>query len=105
MNEFETLQAENNQLQAQCTLLLLLLSGNKLPLTPTEIFAARLRIIRKGLKLTQADFGRQLGITQCGISNFENAIYEPSLATLVKMADMFNVSVDWLLGRTDDIRR
>ena len=63
-----------------------------------KIFAERLRSVRKELKLTQADLGRQLGITQRGISNFENAIYEPSLATLVKISETLKRPVGWFLG-------
>lgn len=105
MNEFETLQAENNQLKAQCTLLLLLLSGNKLPLTPTEIFASRLKQARKAAGLTQEKIAPKVGLTKNGYALYETAKREPSLSTLVAIADEFDVSVDWLLGRTNDIRR
>ena len=63
-----------------------------------KIFAERLRQARKELRLTQNAFGNLLGLTQRGVSNFENAIYEPSLAVLVKISEKLNRPVGWFLG-------
>lgn len=43
----------------------------------------------------------KLGITQPSYIRYENGTSEPKLETLVKIADIFDVSVDYLLGRTD----
>ena len=63
-----------------------------------KIFAARLRSVRKEMKLTQAEFGQRLGLTQRGVSNFENAIYEPNLSILVTLAEEMQRPVGWFLG-------
>lgn len=63
-----------------------------------KIFAERLKQARKELRLTQNAFGNLLGLTQRGVSNFENAIYEPSLAVLVKISEKLNRPVGWFLG-------
>jgi len=43
-----------------------------------------------------------LGITNQAYSNYENGAREPSHDTLVKLADYFNVTVDYILGRADN---
>ena len=70
----------------------------KIKLHYRKIFAERLKQARKELRLTQNEFGNLLGLTQRGVSNFENAIYEPSLAGLVKISEKLNRPVGWFLG-------
>lgn len=55
--------------------------------------------MERGLRLK--DIALALNITLNAVSNYENGIREPSLATLVKIADFFEVSTDFLLGRSD----
>ncbi len=62
----------------------------------------RLRELRKELKLTQTDVANKLFITQHGYSNYENGKTEPNIETLIKLADIFNVSVDYLIERNDN---
>lgn len=61
----------------------------------------RLRQLRieRGLRLL--DIANVIGVTLRAIQNYESGIREPSLATLVKLADFFDVSTDYLLGRND----
>ena len=66
-----------------------------------EIFQKRLREERKILGLTQRELAKRLAITQPSYIRYENGSSEPSLECLVKLADLFDVSVDYLLGRTD----
>jgi repressor LexA len=61
----------------------------------------RLRQLRKSRKLTQEEVGKHLGITAQSYSNYENDNREPDFATVSKLADYFNVSVDYLLGREE----
>lgn len=46
--------------------------------------------------------GKDIGSTRATISNFENEQRKPSLDMLIKLADYFDVSIDYLAGRTDD---
>lgn len=62
----------------------------------------RLKDIRKEQGLLQKDLAAHLGITQQAYANYESGKREPDYDTLAKLADIFNVSVDYLLGRTDD---
>ena len=56
---------------------------------------------RKLNRLTQREVAKRLGISQPSYIRYENGKAEPSLVNLVKLADLFDVSVDYLLGRTD----
>ncbi len=62
----------------------------------------RLLELRKELKLTQTDIANKLFITQNGYASYENGRTEPNIETLIKLADIFNVSVDYLIGRTNN---
>jgi Predicted transcriptional regulators len=67
-----------------------------------KIFAERLRELRKLHKINQSKLAEVLSINQRQISYYENDTNEPSLESLIALADYFSVSVDYLLGRTDD---
>ena len=66
-----------------------------------EIFIKNLTEQRKLNKLTQRQVAKSLGISQPSYVRYENGSAEPTLENLVKLADLFDVSVDYLLGRTD----
>lgn len=51
---------------------------------------------------TQQFMAKKLNTTQQTVSRWINGQNEPDLATLIKLADIFNCSVDYLLGREDD---
>ncbi|MCX4384855.1 MAG: helix-turn-helix transcriptional regulator [Clostridia bacterium] len=55
--------------------------------------------IEKGLRLI--DVANAVGLTLMAISNYEQGIREPSIAILIKLCDFFEVSADYLIGRTD----
>ncbi|MBD5100804.1 MAG: helix-turn-helix transcriptional regulator [Clostridiales bacterium] len=65
-----------------------------------KIFQERLLEQRKLNKLTQQQVSEYLHITQPSYIRYENGSAEPSLENLVKLADLFDVSTDFLLGRT-----
>ncbi|RIJ63118.1 helix-turn-helix domain-containing protein [Rummeliibacillus sp. POC4] len=65
------------------------------------MFAQRLKSLRKNKKLTQSDMANMLGITRQGYAKYENDESEPDLATIDKLAEFFNVTTDYLLGRSD----
>ena len=62
----------------------------------------RLREIRKKRGITQVKLSMDLNISQNSISRYEKGLREPDLATLIRIADYFHVSVDYLLGRTEN---
>lgn len=56
---------------------------------------------RKALKLSQNEVAKHLGVAQPVYQRFEKGIFECSYEQLSLLADLFDVSVDFLLGRTD----
>lgn len=61
----------------------------------------RIKQLRLAYKLNQVEFGRKLGVTKQCVSNWENNNIQPSVEMLVKIADLFCVTTDYLLGRDD----
>lgn len=60
----------------------------------------RLTMLRKEKGLLQKDVADYLHLTVATISNYEKNVRMPSLETLVKLADLYDVSTDYLLQRT-----
>ena len=58
--------------------------------------------IRKQHGITQVELCKVLGVSQANLSAWETGRWEPDSIALSKMADYFGVSVDYLLGRTDN---
>ena len=56
--------------------------------------------LRKTKNCTQLQLAEYLGISRQAYANYESGKREPDYATLSKLADYFNVSTDYLLGRT-----
>lgn len=65
-----------------------------------KMFQKRLKELRKEKKLSQEELGEIMNISGRTISYFEAGERTPSPEILNKLADIFNVSVDYLLGRT-----
>lgn len=61
-----------------------------------------LRKLRKERKLTQLSLQMKTGIEQALISKYETGERIPPTETLVILADFYNVSIDYILGRTDN---
>ena len=61
----------------------------------------RLKQLRKARGLTQLAVQMKTGIEQALLSKFENGERIPPTETLVKLADFYEVSVDYILCRTD----
>ncbi len=62
----------------------------------------RLKEIRKRKGFSQARLAMELNTSQNTISRYETGEREPSLNELIKIADYFNVSIDYLLERTNN---
>ena len=65
----------------------------------TEEFSLCLKKIRMKRKLSQKQIAEELKISQQQYSKWEGGIITPNAETLVRLADYFDVSVDYLLGR------
>lgn len=59
----------------------------------------KLRELRIKSNFTQKEIAESLNVSSQTILNWENGIYEPKINQLIKLADLFNVSVDYLIGR------
>ena len=64
-------------------------------------FAKRLRIIRKKKGLTQKQLAVEVGASERGIQSYEIGERNPPFDQLITLADYFDVSIDYLVGRTD----
>lgn len=63
-------------------------------------FGDILKELREDSDLTQDELARIVSTTRQQISNYENKRYEPSIETLINIANHFNVSLDFLCGRS-----
>lgn len=62
----------------------------------------RLKELRKARGISQLKLAMDLGMNQNSISRYESGAREADYRTLIALADYFNVSIDYLLERTDD---
>ncbi len=62
----------------------------------------RLKELRKKRHISQLKLAMDLNMNQNSISRYENGEREADYATLIRFADYFNVSIDYLLERTDN---
>ena len=69
-----------------------------------NILSNRLRQCRKDKGLSQREVAIFCDITEKAYQNYELMTREPKLEILIKIADYFNVSLDYLVGRTDERR-
>ncbi len=53
-------------------------------------------------KISRKDLGLQIGITQNGITNYINGYRLPSIDILIKIANIFECSIDYLIGRENE---
>ncbi len=68
-------------------------------------FSERLKYLRKIKGITQVELSKHLGYGYTAISNYENAKHQPDYDTLMKIAEYFGVSVDFLVGYDDFMER
>ena len=67
-----------------------------------KIVADRLRGLRNEMHFSQTNLAKVLGITQSSINRYEQGQSSPSAKTFRWYADYFDVSMDYIYGRTDD---
>ena len=61
----------------------------------------RLKELREKRGISQLKLAMDLGLTQNSVSRYESGVREADYKTLIALADYFNVSIDYLLERTD----
>lgn len=64
-------------------------------------FSQRLKQLRNDKHLTQAQVAERVGVTASMVSSYETDIRLPSFEVMVRIADLFGVTVDYLLCRKD----
>ena len=70
-----------------------------------ENFSEILKELRKSKKVSLASLGEVAGISNQAISLLEQGKRSPSFEVLIALADYFNVSLDYLVGRSDEPER
>ena len=65
-------------------------------------FSERLKKLRKQTGLTQVDVAVKLGISQQAYGSWERGVKKPTQENLVKIAQILNVSVDYLVGNSEE---
>lgn len=63
----------------------------------------RIKYLREKKGLTQKDVATKLGLEPAAISKYELDMREPNIEAIKKLATLFNVSIDYLLGRTSNV--
>ncbi|MBQ8943711.1 MAG: helix-turn-helix transcriptional regulator [Clostridia bacterium] len=58
-----------------------------------------LKALRKENKISQQQLADAIGVSQQSVNKYENTGVEPDIAVLIKIADYFSVSIDYLIGR------
>lgn len=64
-------------------------------------FSDRLKLLRNEKQLTGSEFGKFFNVTKSAVSNWEINNREPSQEMLKMIADFFNVSLDYLMGKSN----
>lgn len=70
-----------------------------------EIFCERLRALRLSQNLTLEQVATELSLVKQTIGNWEKGFRAPSLEASIALAEYFNVSLDYLVGLSDDSKR
>lgn len=65
------------------------------------MYGERIKELRKAMNMTQKQLAEKLGVGQKDVSRYELEQHEPSISTILKLCEFFDVSADYLLGRTD----
>lgn len=68
-------------------------------------FGERLKQLRTAKKLTQKQLAVKTDTSERGLQNYEMGIRKPAFDVLIALADYFDVSLDYLVGRSDNPKR
>ena len=67
-----------------------------------KLLGDRLRVLRKERKVSQKELAEYLGISIRGYQFYESEDNEPNIKRLIALADFYGVTIDYLVGRTDE---
>lgn len=67
-----------------------------------KIVGERMRSLRESVKLSQMKISKEFGVSQSSLARYEINDATPPLELLLRYADYFDVSMDYLFGRTDN---
>lgn len=70
-----------------------------------EKFATNVKIARESAKMTQQEVADKLNTSRSNITKYELGTLEPKIETIGLMAELYNVSTDWLFGIKKQTRR
>ena len=70
-----------------------------------DTFSNRLKELRKAKKVTQKMIAESINMSERNYQSLEYGKIKPSYDTIISLADFFDVSTDYLLGRSDDPTR
>jgi len=68
-------------------------------------FSDRLKTLRQEKKASQKELSDLIGVTPRAWRFYESGDREPNITNLIALADFFNVSIDYLVGRSDNPNR
>ncbi len=71
----------------------------------SNLFSERLKNLRSSVKLSQAELGNAINLSKQTINDMEHGRSKTTLDKAILLADYFDVSLDYLVGRTDDPKR
>ena len=66
-----------------------------------DIMTRRLRTLREKMGMSQAKLAKEIGVTQASVNRYETARTTPPVKVLLFYADRFDVSLDYIFGRTE----
>lgn len=68
---------------------------------PHREYIERIKDLMNEERISQAELARSVGISQSAVCNWLNGKMEPSIDSLWRLADFFDVSVDYIIGRKE----
>jgi len=68
-------------------------------------FGERLKMLRESRSITQDELAEELGVSKQAVSQYERGVRRPDFETLSAICDLFNVSTDFMLGKSDHTTR
>lgn len=67
-----------------------------------SLFSERLKLLKTHKNLLQKDIAAAIGVSLRAYQYYETDTKEPTMSKLIALADYFDVSIDYLVGRTDN---